>query len=128
MGLNHLGILDTFSFTLHNIVHLYTKIMPKSFYHRVIDVIRRIPNGQVTTYGQIAKFAGNPRGARQVARILHSSARKENLPWHRVINRNGCIALKHKHGYELQKHLLEDEGISFDEHGCIDLEHFMWRP
>ena len=102
--------------------------MQKSFYQRVIDAIRRIPKGQITTYGQIAKFAGNPRGARQVARILHSCSRKENLPWHRVINRKGCIALKHKHGYELQKRLLEDEGISFDEYGCLNLEHFIWRP
>ncbi|MGB3479012.1 MAG: MGMT family protein [bacterium] len=101
--------------------------MPKSFYQRVIDIIKRIPKGQIATYGQIAKFAGNPRGARQVARILHSSSRKEKLPWHRVINSKGCIALKHKHGYELQKQLLEDEGLILDEIGCIDLKRYLWQ-
>lgn len=101
--------------------------MPKSFYHRVVDTIKRIPKGQVITYGQIAKLAGNPHSARQVAYILHSSSSKENLPWHRVINRKGCIALKHKHGYELQKQLLEDEGLFLDENGCIDLKRYLWQ-
>jgi methylated-DNA-protein-cysteine methyltransferase-like protein len=102
--------------------------MQRSFYQRVIDAIRKIPEGQVTTYGEIAKLAGNPHSARQVAYILHSSSSKENLPWHRVINSKGCIALKHKHGYELQRQLLEQEGVVFEEHGCIDLERYLWHP
>ena len=107
-------------------VYSYHTTMQRSFYQRVIDTIRRIPEGQVTTYGQIAKHAGNPRGARQVAYILHSSSHKENLPWHRVINSRGCIALRHKYGYELQKQLLEDEGVILDEKGCIDLKRYLW--
>ena len=101
--------------------------MQRSFYQRVIDIIRRIPEGQVATYGQIARHAGNPQGARQVAYILHSSSRRERLPWHRVINSKGCIALKHKHGFELQKQMLEDEGIILDEKGCIDLDRYLWQ-
>lgn len=101
--------------------------MQRSFYQRVIDIIKKIPEGHVTTYGRIAKHAGNPQGARQVAYILHSSSRRENLPWHRVINSKGRIALRHKHGFELQKKLLEDEGIISDGKGCIDLQRYLWQ-
>jgi methylated-DNA-protein-cysteine methyltransferase-like protein len=116
-------------FLTDNLQSIYSRNieMPKSFFQRVIDIIKKIPEGQVITYGQIAKFAGNPRGARQVARILHSCSGKENLPWHRVINSKGCIALKHKHGYELQKQLLEEEGLILDEIGCIDLKRYLWQ-
>lgn len=101
--------------------------MQRTFYQRVIDMIKRIPKGQVTTYGQIARSVGSPQSARQVAYILHSSSDKENLPWHRVINSKGCIALKRGSGYELQKKLLEDEGIVLDKEGCIDLGRFLWH-
>lgn len=100
--------------------------MCKSFYQRVIDVIKIIPEGKVSTYGQIASYAGNSRAARQVSYILHSSSRKENLPWHRVVNSKGRISLKPNHGYELQKRLLEREGIEFNEDDCINLKHFLW--
>lgn len=102
--------------------------MLKSFYQRVIDIIKNIPQGKVATYGQIAAYAGNRRAARQVAYILHSSSLKENLPWHRVVNNKGSISLKPGHGYEIQKRLLKKEGITFKENNCIDLKRFQWFP
>lgn len=102
--------------------------MRKSFHQRVLNIIKNIPQGKVITYGQIADYAGNRRAARQVAYILHSSSEKENLPWHRVVNRKGGISLKKGHGYELQKKLLKSEGITFNENNCIDLKHFLWLP
>jgi len=72
-------------------------------------------------------MAGNRRAARQVARILHSSSRKEHLPWHRVINREGRISLARQQGYEDQKELLENEGIIFDVSDKIDLNIFLWQ-
>jgi methylated-DNA-protein-cysteine methyltransferase-like protein len=102
--------------------------MSKSFHQRAIEIIKQIPEGKVATYGQIAAYAGNPRGARQVAYILHSSSRKENLPWHRVVNSKGGISLKPGSGYGLQKKLLEKEGIIFDKNNCIDLKRFLWWP
>lgn len=102
--------------------------MNKTFYQRVIDIIKSIPESKVATYGQIATFAGNSRAARQVAYILHSSSRKENLPWHRVVNSKGRISLKPNHGYELQQRLLEREGIVFNEDDCINLKRFLWVP
>jgi methylated-DNA-protein-cysteine methyltransferase-like protein len=82
----------------------------------------------VATYGQIAALAGNPKGARQVARILHSCAKGEDLPWHRVVNREGRISLRGFQGEERQKRLLEREGIMFDRTGRIELKRFVWRP
>ncbi len=76
----------------------------------------------------IAALAGNQRAARQVARILHSCSEKEGLPWHRVVNREGRISLKPFQGYELQKQLLEQEGITFDKTERINLESFLWIP
>ncbi len=87
--------------------------------------MRGLGLGRVTTYGQIAGMAGNRRAARQVARILHACSHTEVLPWHRVVNRKGHIALRVSQGYEDQKRLLENEGIGFYGTGRIDLERFL---
>lgn len=99
-----------------------------SFFYAVKEIIRSIPAGKVATYGQIAKYAGNPQGARQVAWVLHASSRKENLPWHRVINSKGGISLPHGSGYETQKALLEKEGVVFGKRDGIDLKKYQWNP
>lgn len=99
-----------------------------SFTDRVKDLLARIPHGRVAAYGQIALLAGNARGARQVVRVLHSSSTKCKLPWHRVINSRGTISLRPGAGYELQKELLEAEGVEFGDNGRIDLKRFLWSP
>lgn len=81
-----------------------------SFTNEVIQIIKMIPKGQVMTYGQIAAYAGNPRGARQVSRILHSMTQKYNLPWHRVINSKGGISLTGENGF-VQAQMLISEGV-----------------
>ncbi len=97
-----------------------------SFTQRVIEVIKRIPRGRVATYGQVAALAGNPRGARQVVRVLHTCTDKHKLPWHRVVKRDGRIALKPGYGCEIQKELLRQEGVEFDENDAIDFERYLW--
>ena len=89
------------------------------FTRKVIEIIKQIPEGQVTTYGAVAAMAGSPRSARQVVRILHSSSEKYNLPWHRVINRKGAIAIKDPAGFDEQKLLLESEGALVDSKGKV---------
>jgi len=84
----------------------------KDFTLNVIEIIKSIPYGKVVTYGQIALLANNPYASRQVARILHSFADKEQLPWHRVVNKKGMISLENEAGL-IQKSLLVDEGIIF---------------
>jgi len=102
--------------------------MTNQFTINVKNQILQIPAGKVATYGQIAAQAGNPRAARQVARILHSCSRKDNLPWHRVVNQHGGISLRQSQGYEIQQTLLEREGVVFTENSRIDLTRFLWRP
>jgi methylated-DNA-protein-cysteine methyltransferase-like protein len=102
--------------------------MTSPFTIMVRDIIKNIPHGKVSTYGIIAAHANNRCGARQVARILHSSSDKYDLPWHRVVNREAKISLKPGLGYELQRDLLEIEGVVFDGKGRIDFKRFLWRP
>ena len=102
--------------------------MAEPFTETVKRIIKKIPRGKVATYGQIAALAGNPRAARQVVRILHSSSRKDKLPWHRVINSKGTISLPPNEGYELQKSLLEKEGVEFGIGDKVDFDRFLWSP
>ena len=94
---------------------------------RIVDLIRSIPRGRVATYGLIAAMAGMPYGARQVARLLHSSSGRHRLPWHRVINASGGISLPAASGGALQRALLEKEGVSF-RNDKVDLRRHAWRP
>jgi methylated-DNA-protein-cysteine methyltransferase-like protein len=98
----------------------------QEFTQKVIFLIKSVPEGKVCTYGTIALMAGHPKGARQVSRIIHSMARKHNLPWHRIINAKGQISLPVSQGYEAQKALLESEGIFFGLKDRVDLKAYLW--
>jgi len=90
--------------------------------------IRRIPRGRVATYGQIAELAGLEGHARQVGYALHNLSPRSNVPWHRVVNARGEISPRSAgDSHELQRMLLEAEGVEFDLRGCIDLKQFRWR-
>lgn len=97
------------------------------FSEKVMRVIRSIPRGRVATYGQIARLAGNPRAARQVSRLLSSCSEKYGLPWHRVINSLGKISLPDP-WWDVQKALLEKEGIPFSPSLTVDLSRFQFKP
>ena len=101
--------------------------MPSDFTKSVIEIIKKIPRGKVLSYGTVAKLAGHPRGARQVVRILHSSSRKHDLPWYRVVNSKGTIGFRDKFAYEEQKAMLESEGIEFSKNDIIN-RNFFWIP
>jgi len=98
------------------------------FTKQVVETIQAIPAGRVMTYGQIAAVAGSPRGARQVVRILHSLSEKHGLPWHRVINAQGEIALTDGEARYSQAFLLREEGVEVDVRGRIDLERYRHEP
>lgn len=94
----------------------------------VLEFVRAIPYGKVATYGQIALLAGSPRAARQVGMVLRGLKDADTLPWHRVINAEGGIST-YKIGYgELQRALLESEGVKVNAEGHVDLKHYQWRP
>ncbi|WP_055667548.1 MGMT family protein [Desnuesiella massiliensis] len=98
------------------------------FTERVVKIIGNIPKGKVMTYGQIAFLCGSPRAARQVVRILHSLSHKYNLPWHRVINSQGKVAIKDSSANMLQKDLLIEENISFIDDSTVDLDEYQYHP
>ncbi len=98
-----------------------------NYTQKVLSIIRKVPKGRVCTYGGVAVLAGNPRGALQVARILHSMSKKEHLPWHRIINSKGKIVIRNPEGYKRQQELLESEGIPVSNSGTVDLERFLWN-
>ena len=100
--------------------------MISPFSKRVVEIIKKIPAGKVATYGQIATLAGNNKAARQISRILHSSSEKYDLPWHRVINSQGKISLRSGDGFEMQKAMLESEGIQVIK-DRIDLIKYKWE-
>lgn len=100
--------------------------MLSRFTQKALELICQIPEGRVLTYGRAAALAGNPNGARQISRLLHSMSRKYDLPWHRIINSKGKISLRPSHGYELQKALLESEGVVFSKTDTIDLTVYLW--
>ena len=100
--------------------------MPSEETKRIIGILKKVPRGKVTSYGTIAALAGLRNGARQVVRILYSSAEKEALPWFRILKKDGSIALPPGEGFELQRSLLKKEGVSVSREGRVDLEKFGW--
>jgi methylated-DNA-protein-cysteine methyltransferase related protein len=95
--------------------------------NEIIKLIQSIPQGKVATYGQIARLAGYINGARQVVRILHTCSEKYKLPWHRVVNAKGEIALSIYNGADEQKDLLEAEGIRFLSEYKLDMNKYQWK-
>jgi methylated-DNA-protein-cysteine methyltransferase related protein len=90
--------------------------------------VRKIPRGRVATYGQIAILAGLEGHARQVGYALHNLPARSNVPWHRVVNARGEISPRSAgDSHELQRMLLEAEGVELDLRGRIDLKVFGWK-
>ena len=95
---------------------------------RIYDAVRRIPRGRVATYGGIAAVAGMEGQARQVGYALHDLPPDSGVPWHRVINAKGEISARSRgDSHELQRMLLEAEGVELDPAGRIDLKRFRWK-
>ena len=89
----------------------------------VLDVVAGIPAGFVTTYGEIARLLGREKNARQVGKILAQAEQYGDYPCHRVVNHAGRTVP----GWPEQRALLEQEGVSFRENGCVDMKRFLWR-
>jgi len=94
----------------------------------ICAVIRRIPKGWVATYGQVAAVAGLPKRARLVGYVLQHLSPAATIPWHRVVNAKGEISysLSRNGGDALQRRLLEQEGVEFDDKDRLDLARFRW--
>lgn len=97
-------------------------------YELIWSIVRKVPRGRVATYGQIAELAGLEGHARQVGYALHNLPAESNVPWHRIVNAKGEISARTGgDSHELQRLLLESEGVAFDERGRMDLECYRWE-
>ena len=106
----------------------YNQAMPidpqaQALFPRVYDIVRQVPRGKVTTYGDIAQLVGQGCDARVVGYAM--AVCPADVPWQRVINAQGKISLKGENA-EKQRLRLEAEGIVFDARGKIDLSRFRW--
>jgi len=99
--------------------------MASELYERFYEIISRIPEGHVATYGQIARLAGMPKAARQVGYSMAALGRgrpRPEVPWHRVLNAKGESSIG---GEQIDR--LEAEGVRFDEKGRVDLTLYGWE-
>ena len=100
-----------------------------SFFEKVYEVVRQIPSGKVTSYGAIAKAIGSPQSSRMVGYAMNASHNLENVPAHRVVNRNGMLTGKHHFdGTNLMQQLLESEGIKVVENKIVNFKEHFWEP
>ena len=89
---------------------------------KVYDFLKTVPEGKVTTYGQIAAFLGNKHLARVVGNILHQNPNPANIPCHRVVNQKGQLSSAYAFGgAKAQRIRLEQEGIVFEKDGTVNL-------
>lgn len=99
------------------------------FFEDVYGIVKKIPKGKVSTYGQIARILGQPTKSKIVGWALHSNPYPGVVPCHRVVNRNGELSGGFAFGgLEAQKKMLEEEGIKFGNNGIIDLKIYLWKP
>ncbi len=98
--------------------------MQNDFYERVYDLIKLIPFGRVTTFGEIARTLGQYSASRLVGRAIQNINKFGNVPIHRVVFKNGGLCKKFAlGGVKAQKHLLESEGIEIKRYR-VDLQKY----
>ncbi|MGQ0622553.1 MAG: MGMT family protein [Panacagrimonas sp.] len=96
-------------------------------YPKIWKTVRRIPRGKVASYAQVAFESGLPGRARMVGRALSDAGGSARLPWHRVINAQGRIALPvSSEAYVEQKARLVAEGVIF-ENDRVSFTRYGWK-
>ena len=100
-----------------------------SAFDLIYDAVRRIPRGKVASYGQIAALAGNPRWSRVVGYALHVNPDPSDVPCYRVVTKDGRLSEAFAFGgINVQRELLERDGVEFDSEGRVMMEKYRWRP
>ena len=96
------------------------------FRDQVYELVELIPKGKVMTYGQIAAMAGAAWAGWEVGQIAHRGP--SELPWQRVVNKNGRLASGYPGGKEGHKKALENEGTVVNEDYRVNIEELLWNP
>jgi methylated-DNA-protein-cysteine methyltransferase-like protein len=96
------------------------------FRERVEAVVAQIPQGRVMTYGQLAALCGNARAARIVGGIAHFG--DPDLPWQRVVNKQGGLAAGYPGGRQGHRDALEAEGVAVSDDFIVDVGTLLWQP
>lgn len=99
----------------------------EAFAKIVHDLVCAIPPGHVCTYGALAASAGKFRGGRQVGFVL-SRGYVKGAPTHRVVNHQGRLAPADAFGKDIQRQMLEEEGVTFLQSGCVNLKKHFFQP
>ena len=100
----------------------------EGLFRKFYQVVKAIPRGKVANYGQVALLAGHPRAARFVGYALHSNPEPGVIPCHRVVFKDGSLASGFAFGGpDVQRHLLEDEGVIFLPDGRADMRECQWE-
>ena len=100
-------------------------------FEKIYRIVLKIPRGRVMTYGQIARLLDDRYSPRLVGWAMHATPQDgRDIPWHRVINSKGGISTWRVIIQEpqLQRYLLEAEGVAFDDRGNCDLSRYQWSP
>ncbi len=97
-----------------------------NFKEQVYELVRHIPKGRVMTYGQIASLCGRPRAARIVGGVAHWG--NPELPWQRVVKKDGSLAEGFPGGQVEHKQVLEAEGVKVSKEYKVDIKNLLWRP
>jgi methylated-DNA-protein-cysteine methyltransferase-like protein len=97
-------------------------------YKQIYTVVRQIPAGKVSTYGQIAAIVGRECTAREVGYAMAALKAEDTItPWHRVINAKGQISERGGPGPNIQRELLEGEGVKFKAKERVDFNEVGWH-
>lgn len=100
-----------------------SRVLNDNLVYLVLSIVEEIPQGNVATYGQIARLAGIPQNSRLIGKILSMAEFYGKYPCHRVVNCCGRTAPF----FMDQKRLLEGEDVSFKNENCVDLAKHQWK-
>lgn len=105
-------------------------VQERDFFGDVMDVVRQIPKGRVTSYGAIARYLGAARSARIVGYCMNNAHTvRPTVPAHRVVNSAGILSGKHHFGPDdRMQRLLEKEGVKVKHDQVVDFERKFWDP
>lgn len=101
-----------------------------NFYEQVYAIVRRIPQGKVTSYGRIAAMLGRPNAARAVGYALNALKERQehDVPWQRVVNSQGRISIVNReHGANVQAEILQSEGVPVSDDLRVEMRLYLWE-